>query len=58
MLTALKELSLALSVNIADDSNIILVVGLGRRRLWVSFYLLRNAFRVFHNIFGLHYSKG
>jgi hypothetical protein len=58
MLTALNELSSASSVNIADDGDIILVVGPDRRRLWVSFQSLRNVFRVFHNIFGPHYSEG
>jgi hypothetical protein len=56
--TMQNELSTALNVDIAEDGDVILVVGPDKRRLRVLTSLLSNVSTVFRTMFGPHFSEG
>ena len=51
-------MSSAANIDIADDGNIILIVGPEERRLRVSASSLANVSKVFSTMFGPHFNKG
>jgi hypothetical protein len=53
-----KELTPAVDVDIAEDGNVVLIVGTEERRLRVSSSSLTNVSKVFRTMFGPHFSEG
>lgn len=58
MSNAQEKLTSAVNVDIAENGNVVLIVGPEERRLRVSASSLANVSKVFHTMFGPHFSEG
>jgi hypothetical protein len=58
MSTTQEKLTSAVNVDIAENGNVVLIVGPEERRLRVSASSLANVSKVFHTMFGPHFSEG
>jgi hypothetical protein len=58
MPTTQEKLTSAVNVDIAENGNVVLIVGPEERRLRVSASSLANVSKIFHTMFGPHFSEG